>query len=251
MFETSTYQVHSARMPARYARCVVCGAAFLPPRRRLPTKDRIMTLTPRLLAAAAISLAALSASAAHAQSETFTFSAANFTDNSVGGSEDSFIITGTNRTQTITLTSGMSQTVSIGSAEYFAQDVSNPSMTFNSRTSQNFTLNGTVFTYQQSYVGFTSGVNDNGSAGASSLSLGKLLHTYDLGSMGKVDVQLNAVKLGTVAYGTSTAPHTYSFLLHDVPAAAPEPSSFAALGVGALSIGALLLRARKRTARAA
>ncbi len=153
-----------------------------------------MTPTPRLLALAGCGLAALfalSARPAQAQSETFTFSAGNFVDNAVGGSNDSFIITGTNRTQTITLTSGTQQTVSIGSADYFAQDRTNPSTIFNSRTSQRFTLNGTLFTYQQSYVGSTSGTDDN----SSRLSLGKLLHTYDLGSMGQVDVQLGALRL--------------------------------------------------------
>lgn len=208
-----------------------------------------MTPTPRLLAAAAISLAALSTSAAHAQSLTITYSlgAFSYTQSPTPGS--SFSLNA--RSQTLTLNPGINDIANAQGVTFTANFrtamSSNSGMFF-----RNLTINGVAGTVYQPFMITTDTTTDsNGDLVANddlSLQPGSTT-TFNLGSQGMVTFTPRAYGDFGEQQGTYTNNTPGRFVY--TPAAAPEPSSFAALSLGVLGLGALVLRARKRTACAA
>lgn len=193
---------------------------------------------------------ATTARPASAQTESFTFSAGTFTDNAVGGSQDVLTISGaTTPAGTVTLTSGtMSAPITIGQSSYSAQTSNNAGVSYSgSNVFLPFTLTGAAtksHSLTQAYSGRTSGTDDNSST--IFLTQGSV-YTFDFGSQGQVDVRLQARSLFTTGYGAANPqPERVTFLLHDVPAAVPEPPQFAALGMGALGLGVMTIRARRK-----
>lgn len=206
-----------------------------------------MTLTPRLLAAAAISLAAFSTSAAHAQSLTITYSlgAFSYTQSPTPGS--SFSLNA--RSQTLTLNPGTNDITNAQGVTFNANF--RTAQSSNSGTaSRSMTLNGMTGTVSQPFT-ITTSTDGGGNIIASddlSLMPGSTT-TFNLGSQGTVTFTPRSFGYFGQDQGTyvNNVPGRFVY----TPAAAPEPSSFAALGLGALSLAALALRARKRTAPAA
>ncbi len=71
------------------------------------------------------------------------------------------------------------------------------------------------------------------------------VHSGPLVGSGTFTGTIGGVKQ-TLSYSVSSAPGSTIVLIPTPPAAAPEPSQFAALGVGLLGLAGLTLRARKR-----
>jgi len=178
---------------------------------------------------------------------TYTLGAFSYTQSPTPGS--SFSLNA--RSQTLTLNPGIND-IANAQGVTFTANFQAAQSTSDGTASRSMTINGVSGTVSQPFEIATDTTTDaDGNIVADdSLSLmpGSTT-TFNLGSQGTVTYTLRSYgdfgeQDGTYANNT---PGRFVY----TPAAAPEPSSFAALGVGVLSIGVLLLRARKRTACAA
>lgn len=209
-----------------------------------------MNLTPRLLVTAGIGLAALSAPAAYAQSLTITYSlgAFSYTQSPTPGS--SFSLNA--RSQTLMLNPGIND-ITNAQGVFFTANFQAAQSTSDGTASRSMTINGVGGTVSQPFTISTDTTTDANSGDIvadDSLSLmpGNTT-TFNLGSQGTVTYTPRSYgdfgeQQGTYANNT---PGRFVY----TPAAAPEPSEITTLSLMGLGLGALLLRARKRTARAA
>ncbi len=153
------------------------------------------------------------------------------------------------RSQTITLNPGIND-ITNAQGVTFTANFRTAYSTNSGTASRSMTVNGVTGTVSQPFTITTNTTTDanNGDIIASddlSLQPGSTT-TFNLGSQGTVTFTPRSVGFFGMDQGTYTNNVPGRFVY--TPAAAPEPSSFAALGLGALGLGALILRARKRTA---
>lgn len=151
------------------------------------------------------------------------------------------------RSQTFTLNPGTTDTNA--QLVNFNANFRTAQSTNSGTASRSMTVNGVTGTVSQPFT-ITTGTTfdaDSNLIASDDLSLQPgSTTTFDLGSQGIVTFTPRSVGFFGEPQGTSTKNVPGRFVY--TPAAAPEPSSFAALGLGALGLGALTLRARKRTA---
>lgn len=170
---------------------------------------------------------------------------------STGGDAD-FHLTALNGT--VQLTYGVQKTVNIQSLFFDVNGTTTEGDSNPTPFSRDFTVNGQPGTATQNYDLSTSDPDGTTTFGASDdllLYPGTTIH-YDLGPQGTLDFTpytLDSPFIGEDS-GPGLSQATYSenvqgrFLLN--PAAAPEPSQFAVLGLGLLGLGGLALRARRK-----
>lgn len=200
---------------------------------------------------ALLALASLSILPAQAQ-VNLSFSAASTSNiDSIGGDADFHLAAGSG---TVQLTYGDQKTVNIQSLFFDVNGTTTEGDSGLVAFSRLFSVNGQSATATQNYDLSTSYPDGTTTFGASDdllLYPGTTIQ-YDLGAQGVLDFTPYTLESSFIGVdsgpGLSQATYTENvqgrFLLQ--PAAAPEPSQFAVLGLGLLSLGCLALRTRSK-----